>query len=283
MILAIDVGNTHTVIGVFDDGSLQSHWRLATERHKTEDEYGLEVLHMLEYAGIKYQEITGVAIASVVPPLTPVFERVARCYLRCPALVVGPGVKTGINIRYEHPKDVGPDRIANAVAAHEKYGGPVIVVDFGTATTLDVISRDGEYLGGAIAPGILTATEALFERTARLPRIELQRPPSAIGRSTVTSMQAGIVFGFAGQVDELVRRISRELGGKPYVVATGGLAGLVAPESKTIQTVDPYLTLEGIYLVYQRNTAAEPNGTVPLSPEKLSENQTDNGGFRIMT
>ncbi len=282
MILAIDVGNTHTVIGVFDDGSLAAHWRVGTDRQKTEDEYGLQVLGMLQYAGIKSQEITGAAIASVVPPLTPVFEKMAQCYLGCSVLVIGPGVRTGINIRYEHPKDVGPDRIANAVAAYQKYGGPVIVVDFGTATTLDVVSKDAEYLGGAIAPGILTATEALFEKTARLPRIELQRPPSAIGRNTVASMQAGIVFGFAGQVDELVRRVSRELGGKPYVVATGGLANLVAPESKTIRTVDPYLTLEGLYIVFKRN-ADLVSTAAPVNSKDGAKAQSDNGGFRIMT
>ncbi|MBE3520098.1 MAG: type III pantothenate kinase [Firmicutes bacterium] len=281
MILAIDIGNTHTVLGVFDEGVLRAHWRVGTDRQKTEDEYGLQVLSMFGYAGIKPQEITGAAIASVVPPLTPVFEKMVRSYLGCSPLIIGPGVRTGINIRYEHPKDVGPDRIANAVAAYQKYGGPVIVVDFGTATTLDVISKDAEYLGGAIAPGILTATEALFEKTARLPRIELQRPPSAIGRNTVASMQAGIIFGFAGQVDELVRRVSRELGGKPYVVATGGLANLVAPESKTIQTVDPYLTLEGLYIVYKRN-AEQPSTAESGNPRDEARSQPDTGGFRIM-
>lgn len=281
MIVAIDIGNTQTVIGIFDEGALAAHWRVGTDRQKTEDEYGLQVLSMLQYAGIKSQEITGAAIASVVPPLTPVFEKMAQRYLGCSPLVIGPGVRTGINIRYEHPKDVGPDRIANAVAAYQKYGGPVIVVDFGTATTLDVISKDAEYLGGAIAPGILTATEALFEKTARLPRIELQRPPSAIGRNTVASMQAGIIFGFAGQVDELVRRVSRELGGKPYVVATGGLANLVAPESKTIQTVDPYLTLEGLYIVYKRN-AEQVSTADPASARDEGKTRSDAGGFRIM-
>lgn len=282
MILTVDIGNTHTVLGVFQDGSIAAHWRIATDRHKTEDEYGLEVRQMLDYSGIKCQAITGVAVASVVPPLTPVFEKMTANYLGCRALVVGPGIRTGINIRYEHPKDVGPDRIANAVAAHQKYGGPVIVVDFGTATTVDVVSKDAEYLGGAIAPGILTATEALFERTARLPRVELVRPPSAIGRNTIASMQAGIIFGFAGQVDEIVRRVIRELGGKPPVVATGGLAELVAPESKTIRTVEPHLTLEGLYIIYKRN--AEVLAAEQLSgPGGCTKDGTPGPGFRIMT
>jgi len=253
VLFAIDVGNTHIVAGLFENGELKSHWRIATDRHKTEDEYGLLFLSMLSHVGVTRESITGSIIASVVPPLTPTLEKTISKYLGIIPLTVGPGTKTGINIKYENPKEVGPDRIVNAVAAYQKYGGPVIVVDFGTATTFDAISKDGEYLGGAIAPGILTATDALFEKAARLPRIELIRPSSAIGKTTVQSMQSGITFGFAGQADAIVERISRELGGKPYVVATGGLAQLVARECKTIDSVDPFLTLEGLYVVFQKN------------------------------
>ncbi len=254
MIFALDVGNTHTVAGVFQGYELMADWRISTDRRKTEDEYGLMFLSMLERAGFKAKDTEGGIIASVVPPLTPVFEKTLSKYLGISALVVGPGTKTGMNIRYENPKEVGPDRIANAVAAYSKYGGPVIVVDFGTATTFDVISQEGDYLGGAIAPGILTSTDALFEKASRLPRIELIRPQQAIGRNTVQSMQSGIVFGFAGQTDSLVRRICREIGQDAHVVATGGLARLVAQESETIDTVDPFLTLEGLYIVLTKNT-----------------------------
>lgn len=254
MVFVLDIGNTHIVAGVYKDGKLAHHWRISTDRKKTEDEYGLIFVAMLAHAGVSLGSFTGAAIASVVPPLTPILEKAVRQYVGPSPIVVGPGTKTGMNIKYENPKEVGPDRIVNAVAAYQKYGGPVIVVDFGTATTLDVVSADGEYLGGAIAPGILTATDALFEKASRLPRIEIARPQSAIGRNTVQSMQSGIVFGFAGQVDGLVTRVSEELRTEPYVVATGGLAGLVAAESRTIKTVDPWLTLDGLYIIYQRNS-----------------------------
>lgn len=254
LLLAIDVGNTHVCVGLMEDGVVKKHWRIGTDRRKTEDEYGLLFTFMVQSANMDWNTITGVALASVVPPLTQILEKTVEKYFNKKPLVLGPGTKTGINIKYENPKEVGPDRIANAVGAYHKYGGPAIVVDFGTATTFDAISDAGEYLGGAIAPGILTATDALFERAARLPRIELVRPPSAIGKTTVQSMQAGIIYGFAGQADALVERIAQELGGNPVVVATGGLAQLVAAESRTIEKVDPYLTLEGLYLIYERNS-----------------------------
>jgi len=257
LLLAVDIGNTHIVVGLLDGGGkVRFNWRIAGQGHKTEDEYGFMLQSMLQHAGITKEELAGGVIASVVPPLTPVFEKAMRVYLGISALVVGPGTKTGVNIKYENPKEAGPDRIANAVAAYHKYGGPVIVVDFGTATSFDAISKNGDYMGGAIAPGILTATDALFAKAARLPRIELLRPPQAIGRNTVQSMQSGIVFGFAGQTDALVKRIAAELGGNPRVIATGGHAQLVASESETITDVDPTLTLEGLYLIYNMNNRA---------------------------
>lgn len=257
MILILDVGNTHIVLGVYGcEGSLLNHWRISTDRHKTEDEYGMVFLSLLGSAGLRAADITGSAIASVVPPLTPILEKAVQKYFRLDSLMVGPGTKTGVNVRYENPKEVGPDRIAHAIAAVHKYGAPAIVVDFGTATTFDAISKEGDYLGGAIAPGMLTALDALFERAARLPRIELARPQIAIGRTTVQSMQSGVVYGFAGLVDGLIRRIAREIGGDPHVIATGGLAKMVAPESETIQVVDPFIVLDGLYLIYLKNVAS---------------------------
>jgi type III pantothenate kinase len=253
MLFAVDVGNTHIVVGLFEEGKIIHNWRIASDRHKTEDEYGLMFQFMLTHSGITRHSLAGGIIASVVPPLTPTLIKTMRIYLGIDPLVVGPGTKTGVNVKYENPKEVGPDRIANAAAAYHKYGGPAIVVDFGTATTFDAISKSGDYLGGAIAPGIMTATDALFEKAARLPRIQLVKPAQAIGKTTVQSMQAGIIIGFAGQTDALVERISAELEGRPTVVATGGQAQLVANESATITVVDPTLTLEGLYLIYRKN------------------------------
>ncbi len=258
MILAMDIGNTNIVVGVFQGTRLEACWRLSTTQPRTADELGIVLHELFDYQHMDPHQVGAAVVASVVPPLTPTVEQMLEKYFDIRPLVVGPGMRTGIDIRYDHPREVGADRIVNAVAAFEHYGGPCIVVDFGTATTFDAIAPDGGYLGGAIAPGIGISTEALFQRAAKLPRVELVRPPRAIGKNTVASMQAGIVIGFAGQVDELVRRISAELGGRPTVVATGGLASLIAGETTTIDHVDELLTLKGLLILHQRNEAAEP-------------------------
>jgi type III pantothenate kinase len=253
VLIALDIGNTEIVAGVYEGSALRNHWRVSTERRKTADEYGILFLSLMDHGGLDPDLLDSAIIASVVPPLTQTLEDACSRYLRVQPIVVGPGVKTGISVKYENPKEVGADRIVNAVAAYDRYGAPAIVVDFGTATTYDAISRDGEYLGGAIAPGIGISLEALFQRAAKLPRIELVKPPSVVGRNTVSSMQSGIVFGFAGQVDEIVRRMREEIGGDAFVVATGGLAELIAPETSTIQKVDRLLTLWGLRVIHQRN------------------------------
>lgn len=253
MILVIDVGNTNIVLGLYRGKELLHHYRISTDRTATTDEYGMKVYSLFQHAGVRVEEIDGVIISSVVPPLMHTLEKLCDKYIKRTPLVVGPGLKTGLNIRYENPREVGADRIVNSVAGIELYGAPLIIVDFGTATTLDYIDEEARYLGGAIAPGIGISTEALYEHAAKLPRIELARPKSTVGRNPVTSMQAGIVFGFAGQVDGIVERIREEFGTDPQVVATGGLAGMIASESRTIEVVNPLLTLEGLRLIYERN------------------------------
>jgi type III pantothenate kinase len=253
MLLAVDIGNTNITLGIFRDEELRAHWRLATVHERMPDEYGALLLQLFAHRGVQPEDISGVAVASVVPALTGVFRELSQAYLRQEALIVDAGIKTGVRIRYENPRDVGADRVVDCAAVQHKYGGPACVVDFGTATTFDAISRDGEYLGGAIAPGIGIAAEALFARASKLYRVEIAPPPRVIGSNTVMAMQSGIFFGYVALVEGLVARFRRELGDDMKVIATGGLAEKVAAETKAIQYVDPWLTLEGLRLVYAMN------------------------------
>jgi len=252
-LLAIDVGNTQTALGLFEDDVLRGHWRLATRRGQTADEYGILVRGVLSASGFDIQGLDDAVVACVVPPLTPVMAGLCRTLLGREPLVVGPGVRTGMAVLYDPPGDVGADRIVNAVAAFAAYGGPVIVVDFGTATTFDVVTVKGEYLGGVICPGVGISADALFQRAARLPRVETRDPGQVIGRSTVTSMQSGLYFGYAAMVEGLLARIREELGAPARVVATGGLATLLVPEMPSIEAVEPTLTLRGLRLIWERN------------------------------
>jgi type III pantothenate kinase len=248
VLLAADVGNTQTALGLYAGEELTDHWRLATERSTTADELGVVLGGLLDL-----DTVEGICLASTVPVLIREWEVLASKWAQAPILVVGPGVKTGIPIRYDDPREVGPDRIVNAVAAKERYGAPVVVVDFGTSTNFDVVSPDGEYVGGVLAPGIEVSMDALFARAARLVKVDYAAPPTVIGKTTVGGLQSGLVYGFAGQVDGIVGRIREELGADAPAIATGGLADLVAPHSRTIERVDPFLTLDGLRVVWELN------------------------------
>ena len=253
MLLVIDVGNTNMVLGVYKDTELLDHWRISTNRQRTTDEYGVLIRELFYLNDLRADDINAIIISSVVPPVVPTLERMCQRYFGLSPLLIGPGIKTGMDIRYDNPREVGADRIVNAVAAYEKYGGPVIIVDFGTATTFCAVDAKGVYLGGSICPGIGISTEALVQRTAKLPRIELKRTDSVICRNTIESMQAGVFYGFVGQVEGIVSRMRRELDMSARVVATGGLAVVIAPATKAIDVVEPMLTLEGLRIIYERN------------------------------
>ncbi len=257
MIFVLDVGNTNIVLGIYKDKELIIEWRLSTDFRKTSDEYMIEVLQLFTYSKLDVDDISGIIISSVVPNIMYSLEHMVRKLFNKKPLVVGPGIKTGINIKYDNPKEVGADRIVNAVAAHEMYNTSLIIIDFGTATTFCAVAANGDYIGGTISPGIKISSEALFQKAAKLPRVELVKPETVICKNTVASMQAGIVYGYIGQVDYIVQKIKEEmiaLGEEsPLVVATGGLANLIAEDSKTINKVEPFLTLEGLRIIYDKN------------------------------
>jgi len=262
VLFAVDIGNTHVSLGIFDyrgrEPQLAHHWRIATHREQTSDEVGVILRSLFSHAGLASDQISDVILCSVVPPLLPIWERLSNKLFDRSPLIVGPGIRTGMPVRYDNPREVGGDRIVNSVAAFELFGGPVIAVDFGTATTFDCVSRQGEYLGGAIFPGIQIAMEALFERASMLHRVELARPKRAIGKTTTEALQSGLLYGYAGVVDGMIERIRSELGEDARAIATGGLAQRVAAESRTLERVEPFLTLEGLRLLFEKNQPERP-------------------------
>ena len=253
MLLAIDIGNTNVVLGVFEGERLRESWRVGTKLQMTADEHAMVLKDLFGFAGLEFRQVTGIIISTVVPPLQSVLAEVSRKYFGIDPLVVSSEIRTGLTFAYDNPREIGADRIVNAVAAYRFYGGPLIIVDFGTATTFCAVTQAGEYLGGVIVPGIKLSAEALTQRAAKLPRFELARPRSVIGRDTVSAMQSGILYGYAGLVDGIVDRMRSEFAADAKVVATGGLAGLVAPETRSIREVRPHLTLEGLRILFELN------------------------------
>ena len=253
MLLVLDIGNSNIVMGAYDGAKLLRHWRISTDRQKTGDEYGILINELFHYQGLSLSDIQAIIISSVVPPLVVPLRKMCERYFHIRPLIVGPGIRTGIRLNYENPRSIGADRIVNVIGAHEQYGGPLIVIDIGTATTFDIVAENGDFLGGVIAPGLGSSAEALFQRAAQLPRIELVPPKTGVCRSTIQGMQAGIIYGYVGQIDAIVRRIKAELAMEMKVVATGGFARMVAKESQTIDKVDHFLTLTGLRVLYERN------------------------------
>ena len=288
MLFVLDVGNTNTVLGVFADSrpdgdgeapryeQLVAHWRVATRQSSTVDEYGVLFRNLFSMANLKASEIHGIVISSVVPPLDPVLRQVCELYFNSKPLLIEPGVKTGMAVHYDNPAEVGADRIVNGVAAFEKYGGPCVIVDFGTATTFDCVSAKGEYLGGVICPGMGISADALFSRTARLPRVEIRKPARVIGTNTVGSLQSGLYYGYLGLVDGILELLLGELGAETKVIATGGLGPMLGTGSKYIKAVDDFLTLEGLRIIWERNVAARPG----LAPKAAQTSKAKNGRER---
>lgn len=254
LIFVVDVGNTNIVLGVYECDELKFHWRIETDRNRSADEYGMIIKSLFDFSNLSFTQISGIIISSVVPPIMFSLERMCQKYFHVKPIVVGPGIKTGLDLKIDNPREVGADRIVNAVAAIHEYGSPLIIIDFGTATTFCYINENRQYMGGAIAPGINISTEALYSKAAKLPRIEIARPEGGvIGKNTVASMQSGVLYGYVGQVEGIVRRMIEETAKKTSVIATGGLSQLIASESDMIDIVDPFLTLKGLQLIYKRN------------------------------